>query len=520
MIVGDIIERNARLYGAEPAVVFGDVRITHQVFAERVRRLINVLVASGVGRQDRIAILSRNRSEYLEIYGAAELGGMIATPINYRLTYPEVAHIVQDAQPAVVFFEGKYADTVARLRESAPGIRLFVCLDGRPSWSQSYDDMIATGSSAQPAMRAAEDDVVYLIYTSGTTGRPKGVMLHQAGQIETARAVAAEAELTARDRFLLVMPLFHIGGKCIQLGHAWAGGTVVVHEAFDPAQVHAAVERERVSTTLLAPTMVRMLLDDPSLGKHDRSSLCTIVYSASPMPVALLRRAMAAYGPIFMQFYGLTESGPMGTTLRKQDHVLDGSPDAARRLGSAGRASAGCQIRVVDPDGRDCAAEERGEILIHAPSVMRGYWRNAGATADALPQDGWLRTGDVGVLDREKYLYLVDRKKDMIVSGGENIYPREVEEALAQHLAVAEAAVIGAPDDKWGEAVVAYAVLRPGACMTAQELIDHCRTCIASYKKPKHVIFVDALPKFPNGKVDKKMLRALHAAGAAAHGAA
>ncbi|HZR97878.1 MAG TPA: AMP-binding protein [Chloroflexota bacterium] len=342
---------------------------------------------------------------------------------------------------------------------------------------------------------------------SGTSGTPKGVRLGQRGLLHMALVTALESEVVPTDRVLLTVPLYHIGAKCTQLAYHLRGCQVMLHRAFDPRAVLRTIEQEQITATLLAPTMLHAVLDLPDFGRFDHSSLRTIFYSAAPMPVDLLRRAIETFGPIFMQLYGMTECGAIGTGLHKHPHVLDGSPAQVRRLASAGQAHATCEIRVVHDDDTDCAVGEPGEALIRNPSLMQGYWNNPAATEEAL-RGGWMHTGDVGVLDAEEFLFIVDRKKDMLVSGGENIYPREVEAALERHPAVAEAAVIGVPDNYWGEAVKAFVVLRPGASATEAELIEHTRGLIASYKKPRSVEFVMELPRLPNGKVRKPELRA------------
>ena len=507
MIVGTMIERNAGLYPQQTAVVCGERRLSHAQFAERVRRLANALCDRGLRRQDRVAILAQNCPEYLEAYGASEVAGFIATTVNYRLAPPEVAYVLQDSQPAALLFEAGYADLVAGLRPSLPHVQHYICIGGLVDGAEEYEAVLSAAASGPPPIRAAADDTVYLIYTSGTSGTPKGVMLGQRGQVHTAMAICLEGSVAPTDRVLLTMPLYHVGAKCTQLGYHWRGCPVVLHRAFDPRAVLRTIEEERITATLLAPTMLRAVLDLPDFDRYDHSSLRTIFYSAAPMPVPLLRRAIATFGSIFVQYYGMTESGPLGTALHKHQHVLDGPPAQVGRLASAGQPLTTCEIRVVHDDDTDRAVGEPGEVLIRNPSLMQGYWNNPAATAEAL-RGGWMHTGDVGVLDDEQFLFIVDRKKDMVVSGGENIYPREVEVALEQHPAVSEAAVIGVPDDYWGEAVKAFVVLEAGAAATEAELIEHTRQLIASYKKPRSVDFVAELPRLPNGKVRKPDLRA------------
>jgi acyl-CoA synthetase (AMP-forming)/AMP-acid ligase II len=504
--VGDIILRNAKLAPRRTAVVFEDRRLSFAQLAERATRLAGGLARRGVRRQDRIAILAQNCSEYVEVFAAGELAGYMTATVNYRLAPPEIAYILNDAGASALVFQADYADLVGQLRGVLSESLRFLSIGPAPGWAESYEDVLRSGSATQLPSRAGEDDTAYLIYTSGTTGRPKGVMLGQRGQLRTAEVLALESSVEPTDRVLLVMPLYHVGAKCQQLGFHYRGATVVLQRAFDPRAVLETIQSEGITVTLLAPVMIQALLEVPDLRRYDLSSLRTLYYSAAPMPTALLRRAIDVFGPIFAQFYGMTESGPMGTTLHKHQHLLDGRPEEVRRLASAGQPFPSCEVRIVDDNGRDCPIGEPGEVLLRNDTLMQGYWNNSVATEQTI-RDGWLHTGDVGVLDDEDYLFIVDRKKDMIVSGGENIYPREVEEALYQHTAVAEAAVIGVPDERWGEAVKAFVVLKPGRSADPGELIEHCRTLVASYKKPKSVDFVASLPRLPNGKINKVELR-------------
>ena len=323
----------------------------------------------------------------------------------------------------------------------------------------------------------------------------------------SAQIVALETETRPGDIMALAMPLYHIGGRNLWLKHAALGSTIVLHRAFRPADFHASLQRHRATTTLLAPTMLSDLIEATKADRASMPHLRQALYSAAPMPEALLRRLIARLGPIFAQVYGMTESGGPGTALRAEDHVLDGEPRRVRRLRSAGQAMIGTEVMTVRPDGSPCEVGEAGEIVIRSPTLMTGYWDNPQATAEAL-RNGFLHTGDVGELDEEGYLFVVDRLKEMIVSGGENIYSREVENALMSHPEVLEAAVVGGPDARWGEVVIGFVVRRAGSAVPGEALIEHCRRTIAPFKRPREVRFVDALPKLPNGKIQKYKLRA------------
>jgi acyl-CoA synthetase (AMP-forming)/AMP-acid ligase II len=340
-------------------------------------------------------------------------------------------------------------------------------------------------------------------------------MLSNAGQLAQARAQALTHCATPADRMLIVMPFYHIGGPTELFTYLYVGGAIVLHRLFDAHAILQSMQDLKVTSAHLAPTMIQMMLDVQASTPYDISSLHTIVYASAPMSVALSRRARGVFGPIFMQIYGMTEIG-LGTTLLKHQHVLEGREADVKRLASAGQPYVETDIRVVRADGSVCDTGEIGEIWMRSPSLMQGYWNRPQQTADAMASaDGFMRTGDVGYFDDEQFLFIVDRKKDMIVSGGENIYSREVEEALLMHPAVMEAAVIGVPDEKWGESVMAFVVTRPGHTLTLEEAVDHCRQSIASYKKPRYLQVVDAMPRVPStNKIDKRALRQPHWANA------
>ena len=505
MILGDMYTRNARLAPNGTAFEYDGHRTTHGEFAARINRLANALYDRGVRRQDRVAILAQNCPQYIEVYGAGEVAGYITAAVNFRLAAPEIAYILNDNQPEVLVFESQYTDIVGGLRGTLSKPERYICIGPSPDWAEDYEAVLAGGSAEAPPIRAREDDTAYLIYTSGTTGRPKGAMLGHRGQVAFAAQVAMDCGIQADDVMFLVMPFYHIGAKCNQIGCAYRGASFVLHRNYEPAAIVRALETHRVTLAHLAPVMVHDLLQLPDLASYDLSAFRLLQYASGPMPVAHIKLALEAFGPILMQIYGMTETGA-STILYPYHHRLDGSETDLRRLASAGQAPPGWDIRVIRPGGTDCEIGELGEILSLSPSVMQGYWNNSAATLEAL-EDGWMHTGDVGYFDEEYFLFVADRKKDMIVSGGENIYPREVEEALYAHPGVAEAAVIGIPDDRWGESVRAVVATHPGASPSAEELIEHCRTLIASYKKPKSVVFIDALPRLPNQKIDKKSLR-------------
>ena len=509
MIVGDIIPRNTRLLANETAIVVDGREISFAQYAERSYRLANALIDRGLARQERVAVVAQNCPEYLEIYGAGEIAGFIVNAVNCRLARPELVHVIGNADPAVVFFEARFAESVAAIREDLPGVRHYVQIGAEEDLApgcEPYEAFLATGAPERPASRPEQDDTAYLIYTSGTTGRPKGVMLGQRAQWLTALMIGYDFGLTALDRWLLVMPLFHVGAKYQQLAYHLTGARVYLHRRFDAEAVVEAIERDRITVAHFAPTMLQAVLDLPDLARRDLTSLRTISYGAAPMPVPLLRRSLDAFGPVLVQRYGATESAAV-SFLDKHHHMPDGTPEQVRLLASAGQANVMTELKIIRDDGGECASGEPGELLISNPElVMQGYWRDPEATREVM-RDGWYHSGDIGTLDENEFLTIIDRKKEMIISGGENISPREVEEALVHHEAVESASVIGVPDDKWGETVLAFVVLNKGAKASGEALIEFCRTRIAGYKKPSAIEFRDSLPLLASGKVDKVRLK-------------
>jgi acyl-CoA synthetase (AMP-forming)/AMP-acid ligase II len=503
MNLGDLTIRNLRLRPAAPAVIFEGRTITHAEFAARAFRLANALTALGIRRGDRVAVLAQNCPEYMEAYAAGELGGWTTVTINFRLAAPEIAYVLADSQPKCVIAEAQF---VERLPAGGATSVQHVLTFGGPGPDLAYEDVLARAEASPPESSIQPDDIAHLIYTSGTTGKPKGVMLSHRAQVQSALISALEAQVRPTDRLALAMPLYHVGAKNQWLSHSLYGCPIILHRAFRPSPFFRALQEHAATVTLLAPTMLNDLLDAERCDRETLPALKKIFYSAAPMPEALLRRCMGAFGPILAQVYGATECAGPGCTLHAHQHVLDGPPEVVRRLRSAGQPMVGCDVRVVRPDGSACGVGEPGEITIRSAALMTGYWNNHPATLETL-RGGFLHTGDVGERDAEGFIFVVDRLKDMIISGGENIYSREVEDALMSHGGVLEAAVVGGPDERWGEAVVAFVVKRPGHDINGEALIAHCRERIAGYKRPRDVRFIEALPKLPNGKVEKFKLR-------------
>jgi len=478
----------------------------------------NALAASGLQVGDRLACLSTNSIDMgIMLMGAAK-AGVAPVMLNYRLAPVEWLAIVKDSEPRVLFVRGaNYVAAVDSLglHELIPGLMLIAMDTAAPAGWQTLEAFLQGQSETKPARHVTAQDMLYLIYTSGTTGLPKGVMISHANVLAHVEQsmTASSASKAPGERALVTTPLYHAAGLHRIVNAAVTAGTVVLMEHFNGPEFVATLERERINTCNMVPAMMQSLLDDiPDIESRDFSQLKVIYYGAAPVSVALLHRALKVFHCDLIQGYGLTESSGGFVYLNEVDHAraLAGHEHL---LGSTGRAVL-AEVRIVDADGHDLPCGEAGELLVRGPNVMMGYWRNPQATAQTL-RDGWLHSGDVATMDKEGYIYLRDRLKDMIVTGGTNVYPREVENVLLEHPAIADVAVIGVPDDKWGEAIMAVCVARPGIRPTDDGLIAFCREHLGGFKIPRRFAFVDALPRNASGKVLKRTLREPYWAGVA-----
>lgn len=506
LTLGDTLEDNASRFCDQPAYVMEDQLLTHGQLLTGAKKIASALEKAGVRRQDRIGIVSMNSLPFTQIMAAGQWSGIIVATVNFRLAPPEMAYIINDSTPRVLFFEAQYLPIIDQLRDQLPSVEIFVCIGDSTDWSIGFEQLLACGDDEGSTFTAREDDIACLIYTSGTTGKPKGCILGQREMRNSAQCMATETRSGPNDRILLVMPLFHIGATAMQLGTHFRGGCVVLHRQFDPGALLHSVTHDNVSILHLAPTLVQMVLDHPDVEATHFTNVHTVVYSAAAMPLPLLKRGIEKLGNIFVNLYGQTEVFSSG--LLREQHRPYGTAREQQWLSSVGQPFPNTRIRIVDDNGNDCPIGEPGEIVVQSVAMARGYWNNHAATLETF-RDGWCYSGDVGKFDADGMLYLIDRKKDVIISGGENIYSREVEDAVLTHPAISECAVIGLPDEKWGEAVCAVVVFKANEQPTETEIIEHTRKQIASYKKPRSVIAVDHITKMPTGKIDKKALRAL-----------
>ncbi len=506
MLIGDIPGRNARLYAESTALIDGDSVFTFAQMDQRVNRLANALLGLGLLPGDKLAVLQENHFRYIELYFAAAKAGLPLVPLNYRLKLQELAYVVRDSEARVLFFGEKYRQLVEELRPETPRIEFAVAMDRAAAGGNDYETMILDAPALNPQTQVHEDDVAVLGYTGGTTGLPKGVMTTHRNIITSCYNTALERRLRPGLTFLNVPPLFHAADTNSMFAFSFIGGTNVLVRNFEPETVLRQIQRHRITHLLLVPAMILRLLEHPNFSSYDLGSLQVIYYGTAPMPLVPLRRALAAFKCGFSQTYGTTETFVPITILQPEDHVPDGTPEQVLRLGSAGRPVIGVQVKTIDASGRELGPNELGEIVVRGNNVMKGYWNQRELTREVL-KDGWYFTGDIGRIDELGYLFIADRKKDMIISGGENIYPIEIENVLFQHPAVADVAVIGVPDDKWGEAVKALVVLRQGVEASESELIEFCNSRLASFKKPRSVTFESALPRSAAGKLLKRELR-------------
>ncbi len=505
-MLADILDRNARRYPDKIALVCDGQRYTFGQLRDRSNRLANGLLSLGARKGDRVAVLAQNCPEYAEIYCASGLAGLLTTPVNWRFVERELVKVINFVEPHTLVLEAEFASTIEAIRSQIPCVKQLVVFGGRRSGMEDYEGLIARSPSTAPQVTVAPEDLACLIHTSGTTGTPKEVVWTYASWLAGVTDVVMEMGITHRDVGMHVVPAFHIAFAWAMLVYLYRGCTQVILRRFDPPVVLDTIEQERVTASIWVPTMIISMLEEPGLEGRDLSSLRVIMYGASPMPVPVLERVVRVFGPVFTQVYGLSEQSGALTRLPKEEHLLDGTEVQKRRLGSCGREMLSDWVRVVDEQGKDVPLGQVGEIIARGPNIMVGYWREPGYTAQAL-RDGWLHTGDLATMDEDGYLYVVDRKKDIIISGGENISSREVEEAIYSHPAVLECAVIGVPDSKWGEAVAALVVLKPEQTATEEQIIQVCQENLASFKKPRTVTFVDSLPRTPMGKVMKEVLR-------------
>jgi acyl-CoA synthetase (AMP-forming)/AMP-acid ligase II len=475
----------------------------------RANRIAHAMAAAGLGPPDRVAILAKNCLEYPAVYLGAAKAGVVLVPLNYRLAPGEWSYIVNDADARLLIARGEYVAGIEAVRAELKSVEHLMALGApAPDGWVDFQDWLSSCPDTPPSVDVRPDDELIQMYTSGTTGLPKGVILTHANvTTNIAQQIIANPTTTGL-RMQVVAPLYHMAATITSFLQLLSGGSLYVHEDFVPDEVVRALDEEAIGMTTLVPAMIQALLVFvPGVADRSYEQLRMIGYGAAPISEETLRQAIEVFGCDFIQGFGQTEATAMLTILNADDHRRALSGEKPELLRSCGRAGPATKLKIIDDGGRELPPYEVGEIVAKGPQLMRGYWKLPEATATTL-RDGWLHTGDAGYLDDEGYLFIQDRLKDMIVSGGENVYPAEIEQVLFQHPAVADAAVIGIPDDRWGEAVHAFVQLRPDASADAGQLVAFCRERLAGYKQPRSVEFIDAIPRNASMKVLKKDLRA------------
>jgi acyl-CoA synthetase (AMP-forming)/AMP-acid ligase II len=514
MVLSETLRKAYKLFPKKQAIVCGGTRWSYEKFYDRIRRLSHCLMDFGVRKDDKVAILHPNCHYFLEAYYASAEIGAISVPINYRLSPKEVAFILQDSESKILIADPVFSGHIDPIRTEIRSIERILWtgegIEKKESRDLNYEEASQKAGACEiiPLAMTGED-TAQIYYTSGTTGRPKGVMLSHKNVTTHALGTIAEIHLTDRDVWIHVAPLFHLADAWATWAITWVGGTHVLVREFDPKMVLETIEREKGTLTNLIPTMLNLMVNHPDVDKYDYRSLRVLLSGGAPIAPEVVRKIVNTFKCDYIQTYGMTETSPYLTLSILKDHLTQIPYEERLRFKSkTGREFIGVELKVVNDQGETIKRDEKevGEIIVKGDSVTAGYWKLPEETAKSI-KNGWLYTGDMAVMDEEGYVTIVDRKKDMILTGGENVYSTEIENVLYMYPGILECAVIGVPDEKWGEAVKAIVVLKPGQKATSQEIIQFCKDRIAHYKAPKSIDFLDALPRTGSGKIHKKGLK-------------
>lgn len=514
MNVGMLIDKTVRKYKEKIAVKMGERAITYAEIGEKTNRFANALLNLKLNKGERIVILMWNAIEYLYVdYGSAKVG-LVKVPLNHLLAKGDIDFRVGDSEAVVAVVDEYFLPWLLELQPKYSQLKYIICitdhLERLPSGVHDFYTLLNKAPIENPKVEVDDEDLLAIMYTGGTTGISKGVMQTHKSYISIVYGEIVEWEIACNEVMLLTAPLPHASGFMVP-PCLLKGGKAILTRGFDLHEFCQIVQEEKVTWTFMVPTMIYMLLDYPDRKKYDLSSLRTILYGAAPISVDRLKQAIEEFRPIFLQSYSQMEVANLTTVLTKQEHI-EAIEKYPHRLKSCGLPVIMSQVRLVDDNDNDVPISEVGEIITRGPHMMKGYWKRTEETQETM-KGGWIHTGDMAWMDKDGFIYIVDRKKDMIISGGMNIYSAEVESILMQHPSIAQAAVIGVPDKKWGEAIKAIVVLKSGATATEEEIIVFCRDLLAAYKRPKSINFADQIPMTPYGKIDKKVLRAKYWAG-------
>lgn len=502
MNISSLLSNSANKYPDTIAIISGDRRICYRIFNERVNQLAHAMMQHGLQKGDRVALMFFNTYHFSEVYFASLKIGAVATPVNFRFVGDEIEYIVNNSESSFFFYDKEFQETIASVYQRLKTVEHFIGVDeGGRGIAHDYETFLCAGKPEEPEVEIGENDPCQIMYTSGTTGRPKGAVISHSNVFWNLMNTILTRDHKIGETSLIIGPLYHTAALnnhfTVQVA---LGGTSIMIRKFDPETVLGYIEKERANVISGSPAMFNLLLQHPRLEKFDTRSITKCTAGAAILPQEIKRRLLKIFPEAngVYDLYGCTEASPTITTLKGKDSF--------RKHGSVGLPAPFLQAKVVDEGGTPLPPNQVGELVCRGPNIMQGYYNDPEATREAI-KDGWLYTGDLAKVDEEGYFYVVDRKKDMIVSGGENIYPREIEEVLMQHHAIADVAVVGVPDQTWGETVKAFLVLREGETATEKGIIDFCKKHLASYKKPTQVAFVSSIPRNPSGKVLKRMLR-------------
>ena len=494
------------------AIVFEGKRYTFTDLSDRVNRLSNALLELGIEKGDRVATLAVNCNQCVEIYFAVAKIGGIHVPFNFRAKEHELIYMLNGCEANTLFVGQRYIELVDSIKSDITSVKNLISIDGLQEGMLDYEERLAAVSAEEIFTEIDDDDTTILMYTAGTTGFPKGVMLpHNSFSVYVLENVTP-ADPATDEKNILTVPLYHVAGVQAMMAAVYGGRTVVMERQFDPVEWMELVQEEKVDRAMMVPTMLKQLIDNPDFNEYDLSSLRVITYGAAPMPLEVIKKAMDVLpGVSFINAFGQTETASTITTLSPEDHVITGTDEEKekklKRLSSIGRPMSDVEMKIFNEEGNELPVGEVGEIVARGPRVMSGYWKDEDKTDNTIDKDGWVHTGDMGYMDEDGYFFLAGRATDMIIRGGENISPEEVEAVLHSYPKVDEAAVIGIPDEDWGEVPKAFCVLKQGETATPEEVMEYCRENLASYKRPRAVEFIDELPRNQMGKVLKRVLR-------------
>jgi acyl-CoA synthetase (AMP-forming)/AMP-acid ligase II len=509
MILGNLAKLNAARYGSR--IAFKDERneISFDLANRRMNAIVRSLYELGLKRGDRVAVLLYNCTEYCELLYGLSKGGLIMVPLNYRLVGRELKYLLNNSEASAIIYDQEFSETIGNIKPELETIAHYIVInhqDISKSEDLVYENLIANQSSVEVPVQVSESDIASILYTSGTTGFPKGAVLSHKNIFTNLLNSAFERQPNTHDRLLILPPLYHCAAQSEMLVWSLFGCPTVMLKQFDTEAALVAIKNERPNILLMVPAMQNMVMNHHCINEYDFSFVELMLYGASSMMRSHLIKSMDIFGCKFLQTAGLTEASPALAFLRPEDHVVDGPAHLVRKLGSAGTEAKLTEVKIVDSEGNECPPDIPGEEIARGDNIMNGYWKMPDETAKVIV-DGWLHTGDICLRDEDGYVYYVDRIKDMICRGGENVYPREIEEVIAAHPRVMDVAVIGVPDDRLQEEIMAVLALNEGPPIDEREIVDLCEKSVARFKKPRYVSFVDQLPKTASGKILKRELK-------------